>query len=329
MDLMKNLILILTVFFWFVNQGRGEDIGFILATMKEERYKKDSDFFINKAKEDGLTVYFDSADGNQKVQIEKVKKAVERGIKVLVVQPVSSEDSFPIVEIAHKKGVPVIAYDRFIKDGELDYYVTHDNFSVGVLQAKEAVRATGGKGNYVILMGEEGHSVAHQITSGNLLILNGYPEIKIIEKKSHKNWYREEAKNTMRTVIEKFGNKIDAVLANNSSMILGAIEVLKEFGLLKRVFTAGADADLPNCKLIINGEQTIDVLKDIKPLAEKAVEVAERFLKGEEVQYDTKIFNGKLDVRTALIPVKLVNKDNIEEVIIKSGFHSREALFGK
>jgi D-xylose transport system substrate-binding protein len=70
----------------------------------------------------------------------------------------------------------------------------------------------------------------------------------------------------------------------------------------------------------------MDVLKDIKPLAEKAVEVAVSFLKGEEVKYDTKIFNGKIDVKTSLIPVKVVNKNNLEEIIIKSGFHSKEDL---
>jgi len=326
---MKRLMPFLILFFGFVIESKGEDIGFILATMKEERYKKDRDFFIEKAKIMGVSVFFDSADDDQQLQIQKVKEAIARGIKVLVVQPVGSEASFPIVEIAHKKGVPVVAYDRFIKDAELDFYVTHDNFDVGVLQAKEAVKATNGKGNYVILMGEEGHSVAHQITSGNLFILSGYPEIKIIAKKSHKNWSGEEAKKTMREVIEKWGNDIQAVLANNSSMILGAIEVLKEFGLEKKIFTAGADADLLNCKLIIKGEQSMDVLKDIKPLAEKAVEVAVSFLKGEEVKYDTKIFNGKVDVRTSLIPVKLVNKNTIEEVIIKSGFHSKESLFGR
>jgi len=326
---MKRLIFLFIIFLVYGVEGRGEDIGFILATMKEERYKKDRDFFIEKAKEMGYSVFFESSDGSEQVQIEKVKEAIGRGIRVLVIQPVTSEKSFPVVEIAHKRGIPVIAYDRFIKDAELDFYVTHDNFSVGVLQAKEAVKATGGKGNYVILMGEEGHSVAHQITSGNLFILGGYPDIKIIEKKSHKNWSGEEAKKTMREVIEKWGNNLHAVLANNSSMILGAIEVLKQFGLEKKVFTAGADADLLNCRLIIKGEQSMDVLKDIKPLAEKAVEVAASFLRGEEVKYDTKIFNGKIEVKTSLIPVKVVNKNNLEEVIIKSGFHSREAIFGK
>jgi len=326
---MKRLIFLFISLWICAIEVKGEDIGFILATMKEERYKKDRDFFTGKAKRMGYSVFFESADGDQQVQIQKVKEAIARGIKVLVIQPVTSEGSFPVVEIAHEKGIPGIAYDRFIKDAELDFYVTHDNFNVGVLQAKEAIRATGGKGNYVILMGEEGHSVAHQITSGNLFILGGYPEIKIIAKKPHKNWSSEEAKKTMREVIEKWGNNFHAVLANNSSMILGAIGVLKEFGLEKRVFTAGADADLLNCKLILKGEQSIDVLKDIKPLAEKAVEVAVSFLKGEEAKYDTKIFNGKVEVKTALIPVKVVNKENIEEVIIKSGFHSKEALFGR
>lgn len=324
---MKRFWTFLILFFIFMPQAKGEDIGFILATMKEERYEKDKRFFIDKAKRMGFSILFDSAEGVQSTQIEKVKKAIEKGIKVLVIQPVSSEGSSPIVDIARRSGVPVIAYDRIIKDAEIDFYVTHDNFNVGILQAKAAVKATGGKGNYVILMGEEGHSVAHQITSGNLFILQAYPDIKVVKKSSHKNWSREEAKDTMRKIIEKWGNKIDAVLANNSSMILGAIEVLKEFGLEKRVFTAGADADLANCRLITKGEQGMEVLKDIKPLAEKAVEIAVAFIKGKEVKFDMQIFNGKRDVKTSLVPVKEVNINNIDEVIIKSGFHSRDEIY--
>lgn len=304
-----------------------EKIGFLLATMKEERYEKDKRFFIDKAREMGFEVLFDEAKGDQTIQMEKAKAMLEENVKILVVQPVSSEISFPIVEMAHKKGIPVIAYDRIIKDADLDFYITHDNFNAGVLQAKAAVKATGGKGNYIILMGEEGHSVAHQITAGNLFILNSYPEVRILLKKAHKNWSAEEAKETMREAIKRWGMAIDAVLANNSSMIAGAIEVLMKYGLEKKVFTAGADADLINCRFILKGLQSMDVLKDIKPLAEKAAEVAAAILKGEKVKADKKIFNGKKEVDTIFVPVQEVNRENLEEVVIKSGFHSRKALY--
>ena len=75
-----------------------------------------------------------------------------------MIQPTDSAAAGGYVAKAHAKGVKVVAYDRSIPGA--DFYVAHDSYHVGVIQAEEAVKATGGRGNYVLLDGQSGHSVA-------------------------------------------------------------------------------------------------------------------------------------------------------------------------
>jgi len=334
--MMKKVLLVLVVLSIFLISSCAKKaekepikIGFVLSTMQEERYYKDKEHFIKVAKELGAKVIFDSAGNDEKAQLAKVENILVRGVDVMVVQPVNSDTASTIVELCHESNVPVIAYDRIINNCELDFYVTQDSFKVGVLQAQAAVKATNYKGNYVICMGSSGHSVANEITRGNLSILGKYPDVKIVLRQNHPTWAPSEAMKTVENALTKYNNKIDAILCNNSGMARGAVEALREQALAGKVFVAGADADLSNCQYITQGLQTLDVLKGIKPLASSAVKIAYKVAKKDVVKYDTTYNNGKIEVKSVLTPVWAFTKENIDEVIIKSGFHSHEEVYGK
>lgn len=332
---MRNFLLTFLLSFMFFSgtllaNENGEKnrvvIGFILATEKEERYKKDKAFFLDEAKKLGVKVIFRSASNDVSKQKE-IMRELSNLVDVMVIQPVDSSSLSGDVEYVRAKGVPVVAYDRLIYDADINFYVAHDSFMVGIIQAKEAVKFTGGKGKFVILAGGRKHSVAKQITAGNLLVIDKYPKIKLIGVFYHENWDEKEAYITMKKVLSKVKD-VSAVLANNSAMIRGAIRAMEERGIdLSRVFTAGADADLENCRLIVQGKQNIDILKDIEPLARSAVRVAFALATGKKVKVHKKINNGKYDVNAYLIPVKLVTAENMYDVIIKPGFHKKEDIY--
>lgn len=304
-------------------------IGFILATMNEERYAKDRDYFLEAAKRNGAQVEFASCDDKVDVQTAKVETLLSKKIDVLVVQPVNGEAAALLVEMGKKDQVPVIAYDRIIKNADLDLYVTQDSFRVGVFQAEAAVSATGGKGNYVILMGEAGHSVAEEITRGVLSVLEKYPQIKVIVKQSHPGWATSLALSTVENVLTRYHNNIQAVLANNDGMAMGAVKALDEQKLIGKVFVAGADADLAAIKDIVAGKQSMTVLKGIRPLAEAAVEAAIRLARHQTIVTDGKMWNGKKDVAVIHTPVEKIAKDNIQKQIVQAGFHSSESIYGR
>src|SRR5690606_13122050 len=147
-------------------------VSFLLSTLQEERYKKDQSYFEATAKAAGLEASTLSADNDNARQLAQVEDVLARGAKVLVIQPTDSAAAAGYVAKAHAKGAKVVAYDRSIPGA--DFYVAHDSFRVGVLQAEQAVKATGGKGKYVILAGQSGHSVATEISRGYHHVLKPY-----------------------------------------------------------------------------------------------------------------------------------------------------------
>lgn len=304
-------------------------IGLVLSTLQEERYQKDQKYFIEEAKKLGFEPIVVSADNNPQTQSAKVENLLSQGVKALVIQPVNSDAAANLVKIAHEDKVPVIAYDRMITNAPVDFYVTQDSFQVGVIQAEAAVKATKGEGNYVILMGQAGHSVANEITRGVESVLSKYPKIKVVIKKNHENWSSNLAMATVENALTQTKNNIQAILANNSGMARGAVQAISEQGLSGKTFIAGADADLAAIKDIVAGKQQFEVLKDIAPLAQTAAQVAFQLAQGQKPVPTQTLNSGTFKVPSVATPVYGINKENLEEKIFKTSFHTKASVMGK
>ena len=299
-------------------------VAFLLSTLQEERYQKDRDYFEAAAKKDGLAPFTLAADNDNARQLAQVEDALARGARVLVIQPTDSAAAAAYVAKAHQSGAKVVAYDRAI-DGGADFYVAHDSHQVGVLEAEAAVKATGGKGAYVLLDGQSGHSVAMEIRRGYTDVLDPLVkkgDVQIVVEKFHDAWAPEQALKTVEDAIAKTGGKIDAILANNSGMARGAVQAVEAAKLGHPVFIAGADADAANVNYVCEGKQAVEVLKAIKPLAEKAAEVAAQLAKGQTPTAQATIKG----TPTAAVPVELITKDNAKKELVDSGFHAARAV---
>ena len=88
---------------------------------------------------------------------------ISQGVKVLIVQALDSEGVRLVVAPAHQAGIKVIAYDRLVRNGDLDYYITFDSVKVGEVEAKFVV-AQAPKGNYIWLGGGPEDFNAHLIS---------------------------------------------------------------------------------------------------------------------------------------------------------------------
>ncbi len=304
-------------------------IGFVLSTLQEERYLKDQKYFLDEAKKLNFEAIVVSADNNPQTQTAKVENLLSRGVKALVIQPVNSAAAANLVQMAHDDNVPVVAYDRLIDNSPADFYVTQDSYRVGQLQAEGAVKATGGKGNYVLLMGQAGHSVANEITRGVMDVLKKHPQIKVVVQKNHENWSPALALATVENALAQYKNNIQAVIANNSGMANAAVQALSEQKLAGKVFVAGADADLSAVKNIVAGKLQLDVLKDIEPLARTSAQVAWQLASNKKPTATTTAKSGKYDVPAIMTPVYAIDKSQLESRIFKTGFHSRDAVYGK
>lgn len=303
-------------------------IGFILSTMQEERYQRDKKVFEETVSKLGGKVVFASCNNSEQSQAAEVDNLLAQGVDALVIQPVNGDTASAFVKQAKADGVAIVDYDRLIRNAPIDAYITEDSIKVGELQAQAAVKATGGKGNYVILMGQAGHSVAEARTAGIMNVLGKTPGVKIVVKQYHAGWSPELAMKTTENALTQYKNGIDAVLANNSGMAHGAIQALDEQKLTGKVFVAGADADLTAIRDIVSGKQSFEVFISINDMARRAAEVAMALAQKQEFKHDSLVDNGAGRIRTINTPVFPIDRNEVENRIIKTGFHSRQAVYG-
>src|SRR5690606_16315724 len=118
----------------------------------EERWLKDRDLFRQAAEELGAEVEIAAASGDDALQIAQAEAMIQAGIDVLVIVPHNAEATAAIVHKAHQAGIKVIAYDRLVKNADVDLYVSFDNEQVGELQARAILEAVP-KGNYAYIGG--------------------------------------------------------------------------------------------------------------------------------------------------------------------------------
>jgi D-xylose transport system substrate-binding protein len=317
-------------------------IGFLLKTMQEERYQRDKAAFLAKAKALGAEVIFDSANNDEQTQLAAFENMLSRGARAIVLQPVNTGTAGSMVTSAHRSGVKVVGYDAMLVNGPLDAMVMQDSWAVGKLQAEAMVawlKAKYGsiKGNVVLIRGQPGDSNANTMSSGVLEVLKANPELKLVADQSHEGWSPDKAMATTENLLTKSGNKIDAVICNNSGMARGVIAALDAQGLAsaEKIFVAGSDADLVNIQYVAQGKQTVDIWKKIDPLAESAAEIAVKLATNPDkdpktlIKVDRMINNGAVDVPTIVTPVVLVDRKNLDSTIIAEGFYTHQQVYGK
>jgi len=304
-------------------------IGLSMDTLQEERWQRDRDLFVAKAKELGAEVEVQSANSDDAKQIAQAESLISQGVDVLVVIPHDAEATAAIVEKAHAAGVKVIAYDRLIKNSDVDLYVSFDNERVGQMQAEAIVKLVP-KGKYVYIGGSETDNNAHLFKKGAFDVLQPYIErgdIELVYDQWTKDWNPAVAMANMENALTANNNQIDAVVAANDGTAGGVIQALAAQGLAGKIPVSGQDAELAACQRIVEGTQTMTVYKPIKLLAEKAAELAVAMAKGEQIQTDRTVHNGKIDVPSILLDPISVDKTNIDQTVIADGFHSREDVY--
>lgn len=259
-----------------------------------------------EAARDGIEVVTVSANENASDQLKAIENMLNRGVDAMIVNAVDERSIVSAIRRCNEKGVPVVLLDRMSEGGDYVAYVTADSREVGRMQARFVAERLGGRGRVVILEGTTGNSVARDITAGNLEVLAQFPGMEVVRRQDC-NWERGRALAFMENTINT-GVAFDAVLANNDTMIMGAVQALQNAGLTD-VITVGADADKDALEAIRSGQLTATVDKMPIEMAKKAYEVAVRTLRGEEVP--VQVIDG---VKTIFTPSRMITADSVDLV---------------
>lgn len=306
-------------------------IGFSLGDFDVDRWYKDVEYFTKEANKFGQKVLIEYAYGKTEKQNEQIISLINQGAKVIVVIPTDGEKLTGSIKACTNNNVKVLAYDRLIKNSNIDAYISFDNIKIGMLQATYVTELVP-EGNYVLLAGPSKDNNAIGFYKGQKKVLKPFIEkqsISIVYEKKMLEWSSMEAFMEMESVTSNH-TKIDVIIASNDQLAKGAIMAMENKDLYKNTLVTGQDATLKACKDIITGKQTMTIYKPIKKLAQAAAEQSYNLANSKQPTNITDtIFNGAVNVPSMLLDPVIVDKNNLKETVIKDGYFSVEELYGK
>ncbi|MGQ1786691.1 MULTISPECIES: sugar ABC transporter substrate-binding protein [unclassified Saccharicrinis] len=304
-------------------------VGLLMDTLERERWKKDMKLIEEKVVELGGTCVVAIADSDPDKQEDQAKEMIANGVEVLIVVPVDSKKAGNIVRYAHKNYVPVISYDRLIKDCNLDYYISTDNIAVGELQANYLTKIKP-KGKYGIVGGSVIDNNAYLLNLGQMNVLQPLVErgdIEIVFSKFSDTWSLHEGYKITNDYLTNVDTALDAVIAGNDAIAAGVISALKEHNMDGRVLVAGQDADIEAIRNIAGGIQTMTIYKPIESMAFAAANAAIKIADGEAPSnMNLTVNNGKRLVPAILLPAQIVHRQNIKMTVVSEGFIAAEDI---
>ncbi|WP_062300179.1 multiple monosaccharide ABC transporter substrate-binding protein [Demequina maris] len=338
----------------------GGTIGVAMPTQTSSRWIADGDAVKSGLEEQGFDVDLQYAADDIPTQSQQIDNMITNGVKALIIAAIDGTALSSQLQAAADAGIPVISYDRLIRDSEnVDFYVTFDNYNVGVQQATsllvglgileaDGTTETGEEGpfNVELFAGSLDDNNAHffwagaidtlqpYIDSGVLVVPSGQTDI---EQAATLRWQQETAQKRMEDLLT--GNyvgtdeKVNGVLSPYDGLSRGIITALQNNGYSGTVadgfpVVTGQDAEVESVKLIVDGVQYATIFKDTRKLAEQAVVAATAYLNGEEPEAnDTETYdNGVKVVPSYLLESDIVYADNVQELLIDSGYWTQEQV---
>ncbi|GAA1968100.1 sugar ABC transporter substrate-binding protein [Agromyces allii] len=340
--------------------GDGGLIGVAMPTKSSERWIQDGDAVKAQLEDQGFTVDLQYAEDDIPTQVSQIENMITKGAEALIIASIDGTTLSQVLQDAADADIPVIAYDRLIRDSEnVDYYASFDNYVVGQQQAWSVLNGLGlveldgtpiegapaGPFNVELFAGSPDDNNATFFWNGAIDTLQPYLDEGTLVVKSGQTdfeqaatlrWDGEVAQERMENILTSTysdGSKVNGVLSPYDGLSRGIISALTDAGYTvgdEWPVISGQDAELDSVKAINSGEQYATIFKDTRQLAEVAVNMAAAILNGEDVEVNntTDYDNGVKVVPSYLLESQIVVKDNITEVLVDSGYWTEEEING-
>ncbi|MEH7745317.1 substrate-binding domain-containing protein [Neobacillus drentensis] len=274
-------------------------IGVLYQNLQNEYIVGLQDSIRKYAKSSGIELIESDGEGKAENQISQVENLINQQVDAIILNPADKDGSAGVVEKAAAAKIPLITVLAVVSNEEkATAHVGSDDVEAGKIEMKHVVELLGGKGTIAIIHGPNGNSAEVNRTEGNKEILKDSPNIKVAAEQTA-NWSREEALALTENWLQS--QMLDAIVAQNDEMALGAIKALSAAGKLNETKVIGIDAIPDALNSIQSGELTATVFQDVDAQGKMAVDVAFKAAKGEKVE------------KNNMIPFQLVTKDNLDK----------------
>jgi putative multiple sugar transport system substrate-binding protein len=336
-------------------------VGVSMPTQTSERWIADGNNVKKQLQEKGYKVDLQYANDDIPTQSQQIDQMITKGEKLLIIAAIDGTALSSQLQAAADAGIKVISYDRLIRDSKnVDFYVSFDNYKVGVAQATALLRGLGlvdkdgnktdkkGPINIEVFAGSLDDNNAHFFFNGAMDTLKPYIDDKTLVIKSGQTkieqvailrWQQETAQKRMEDLLTSTynsGDTVQGVLSPYDGLSRGIITALQNAGYGPKTdspgkpmpIVTGQDAEIASVKLIADGVQSSTIFKDTRLLAKQAVTASIDFLEGKDPEAnDTKTYdNGVKIVPSYLLPVVTVFKEDIQKELIDTGYYTADEV---
>jgi putative multiple sugar transport system substrate-binding protein len=334
--------------------GEGREslaVGIVLPTRDEPRWIQDEARFLSALEEAGYDAEILFSQSSSAKELENVESLITKEVKVLIICPHDGTAAAAAAEAAGAAGIDVISYDRLIRDSaEVDYYVTFDSIQVGAQQAQYLVDKSEGTGNPLYLYAGAASDnnaflffrgawqvLQPKVADGTFRIINSDQAVSLQDQAEltrdqeaaiigqiTTNWDFNVAKNLAEAnlTVASADDKGDVyILAPNDGTARAIADAFAADNDVTSYVVTGQDAEVASVQYIIDGRQSMTVLKDVRSLVADAIDAAVALLEGEEPNAQGSYDNGAIDVAAIQSPVVTVDQSNVQEALIDSGYY--------
>jgi putative multiple sugar transport system substrate-binding protein len=326
----------------------GGKIGISMPTQSLERWNRDGAYLDEQFQAAGYETVLTYSDNNSGQQVSDIQNMLADNVDLLVVAAIDGEALNTAMDEAAEAGVPVISYDRLIKNDAVSYYVSFDNYTVGTLQGQFIVdqldldNAGDTTYNMEITAGDPADNNAGYFYQGAIDVLQPYIDAGTLNVVSGQTdfdsvatdqWNTDTALERAQNVLSSYyadGTQLDVWLCSNDSTALGVAQaVTSDYKGSNTVLITGQDGDEANLKNIVDGIQTMTVYKNVSNESVVTLALAQAMLNGETIDesltstfgvdcaYDTESYetsDGNKCPSFLLVP-SVITKDNLDELV--------------
>jgi len=325
-------------------------VGVVLPTKDEPRWIQDQNRFEAAFQKLGYNTQILFSQGDSAKEKANVESLISSGVKVIIICPQDASAAAAAADEARAAGVKVISYDRLIRDtASVDYYVTFDSVAVGAAWGKYLVSKATGKGNNLYLYAGAASdnnaflffqgawsTLQPKIANGTFVIRNSSKAVGLQRKAKltreeqgaiigqvTTNWDFNTAKNKAEADLTAATDAMKGtvyIAAPNDGTARAIADAFAADTAVKKYYITGQDAEKASIQYIIDGKQSMTVLKDVRVLVDDAISAAVAYLKGKTPPKTNTYNNGKVEVPAKPSAIVTVTKENLKKEIIDSGY---------
>ena len=286
------------------SDSRQVKIGATYMTMNNDFYKTLNAEIEKKTNQQGSRLYVRDPELDEGKQSQQIDYFIQEKVDVIVINPVKSDSPQILTSLnkARKAGIKIIVVDAPVsKDAKVDTTIVSDNYQAGVLIAKDMMKRLA-SANILLLEHHNAVSAMDRI-QGFLDTIKRHSTYQVVSERETLGQTEESMPQVKKALDE--GIQFNVVMSLNDRAAIGALAAIKDHGVTKKITMYGVDGspDIKNFLATTNDIQGT-VAQSPLQMGRKVMEVIERMMNHQSYK------------KEYLIPVQLVNKDNIGQYTI-------------